>query len=102
MILTLLFVFVRVSRKQIFEEMLHAQFSYHQIYNVECYNTLKKVNFVYEKMGNLPAAIEATLEAVAKQKESNNDAALLQKTTRQLERLQRLNKERLNRRNSLA
>lgn len=90
------------TASEIFEEMLHAQFSYHQVYNLDCYNTLKKLNLVYQKMDNLPAAIEATIEALSLQKKSNNDEVLLHKTTKQLERLRRLQREQLGRRNSVA
>mmetsp|Transcript_21384 Transcript_21384/g.32460 ORF Transcript_21384/g.32460 Transcript_21384/m.32460 type:complete len:479 (-) Transcript_21384:31-1467(-) len=90
------------TASEIYEEMLHAQFSYHQVYNLECYNTLKKLNLVYQKMDNLPAAIEATTEAVSLQKKTNNDEVLLERTMKQLERLRRLNREQLGRRKSVA
>ena len=75
---------------QIYEEMLHAQTTYHQGYNLDCYQSLKKLNVTYCKMNKLPTAIDATLKAIALQQRSRSpDDLVLRKTKKLLERLER-------------
>jgi hypothetical protein len=69
--------------------MLHAQVAYYRGYNLDCYQSLKKLNVVYEKMGKLYAAIDATQEAISQQKRSLTfDDKVFRKTHSMLERLE--------------
>jgi tetratricopeptide (TPR) repeat protein len=71
----------------IFEALLHTQLSNHT-FNVECYETLKKLNLLYEKVGDLIGAYELTREAYALQNatlEPHDD--VLSKTRAMLDRL---------------
>lgn len=80
----------RHYNEQVYEEMLHAQVTYHRgCYTLECYQSLKKLNVVYEKMDKLYAAIDATLEAIALQQQSScKDATVVSKTRSLLKRLE--------------
>jgi hypothetical protein len=69
--------------------MLHAQTAFFQGYNLDCYETLKKLSLVYCKMDQLDAAIDATLEAIAVQKRAlSRDKLVFEKTQRLLQRLE--------------
>jgi hypothetical protein len=75
--------------KKVYEEMLHAQVIYYRGYNLDCYQSLKKLNVVYEKMDKLYAAIDATQEAISQQKRSLSfDSKVFRKTHSMLERLE--------------
>lgn len=75
---------------EIYEEMLHAQTAFFQGYNLDCYETLKKLCLVYCKMDQLDAAIDATLEAIAVQRRAlSRDKQVFDKTQRLLQRLEK-------------
>eukprot|EP00543_Licmophora_paradoxa_P005811 CAMPEP_0202451294 /NCGR_PEP_ID=MMETSP1360-20130828/9760_1 /ASSEMBLY_ACC=CAM_ASM_000848 /TAXON_ID=515479 /ORGANISM="Licmophora paradoxa, Strain CCMP2313" /LENGTH=459 /DNA_ID=CAMNT_0049069831 /DNA_START=85 /DNA_END=1464 /DNA_ORIENTATION=- len=74
---------------QTFEEMLHTQLTYHKFYNLACYETLKKLTFLYEKTDNIQCAYDVTIEAhnIQKRTLSHADPVYL-KTKRLLQNLQ--------------
>lgn len=74
--------------------MLHAQTAFFQGYNLDCYETLKKLSLVYCKMDQLDAAIDAVLEAIAVQQRAlSRDDYVLQKTRKLLDRLEKKKKQ---------
>ena len=70
--------------------MLYAQTTFFEGYNLDCYETLKKLTLVYCKMEKIDAAIDATLEAIAaQQREPSRDNHVFEKTQRLLYRLEK-------------
>lgn len=68
--------------------MLHAQLTYHKVYSVECFDTLKKLNTLHRKRNDLDAALDITEEAFRLQKLTLDDHnPLLAQTTAMLENL---------------
>lgn len=75
---------------QVYEEMLHAQTTFFQGYNLDCYETLKKLSLVYCKVDKLYSAIDATLEAISLQQRGlSRDELVFDKTKKLLHRLQK-------------
>jgi tetratricopeptide (TPR) repeat protein len=70
-----------------FRELLQTQLS-SQTYNVECYETLKKLNLLHEKVGDLLGAFDLTREAYALQHATlEPQDEVLTKTRAMLDRL---------------
>mmetsp|Transcript_7569 Transcript_7569/g.17350 ORF Transcript_7569/g.17350 Transcript_7569/m.17350 type:complete len:124 (+) Transcript_7569:1194-1565(+) len=75
---------------QTYSDMLHAQLKLHKVYNLECLETLKKLNVLHEKLHDEDRALHMMEEAYNIQKRTlQKDNVVLVETARLLEYLRK-------------
>eukprot|EP00541_Cyclophora_tenuis_P011081 CAMPEP_0116578228 /NCGR_PEP_ID=MMETSP0397-20121206/21584_1 /TAXON_ID=216820 /ORGANISM="Cyclophora tenuis, Strain ECT3854" /LENGTH=398 /DNA_ID=CAMNT_0004107583 /DNA_START=1 /DNA_END=1197 /DNA_ORIENTATION=+ len=81
-----------VAAVESYEEMLHAQLTFHKIYSTECLETLKKLVTLHKKRKDLDAALDITEEAIRLQQITlaDNNPVVLEQTKAMLEKLRNL------------